>query len=66
MRAENALTDEALEIIRNIEECVELSYQQRKELLDLVFTDVREKLELARGLLDAWRRDEFHSDNMAV
>lgn len=62
MRAIKELTAEAHEIRNNIRNCRELTYQQRNELMILVETDVVEKLRLAKGLLDAWKRDDMSGD----
>ena len=62
MRAIKELTAEAHEILNNIRNCSELTYQQRNELMILVETDVVEKLRLAKGLLDAWKRDDMSGD----
>lgn len=59
------ITDEAREILQNIRDCGELSYQQRQELTELVLSNMREKFEMARSLLDAWRRDDMRSDTFA-
>lgn len=48
------LTQEAHEILQNIRDCDELTYQQRNELMELVATDVKQKLELAKNLLHDW------------
>jgi len=53
----NQLTAEANEIIRNICDAVrngEITWQQRDELLRLVYEDVNPKLQLAASLLHDW------------
>lgn len=48
------MSTEAAEILTNIRNCQELSYQQRNELMQLVATDHAQKLSLARNLLTDW------------
>ena len=48
------LTDEANEILQNIRDCPDLTYQQRNDLMELVYQDVNQKLTLARDMLYAW------------
>ena len=68
MSAIRELTQEAHEIVCHINEAtrnMELTAQQRNELISLVMTDVREKIVLAAGLLEAWRRDDMTSETRA-
>lgn len=48
------LSAEAAEILTNIRNCQELTYQQRNELMELVATDHAQKLALARNLMHDW------------
>lgn len=69
MSAIRELTQEAHEIVCHINEAtrnMELTAQQRNELISLVMTDVREKIALAAGLLEAWRRDDMSGDTTAA
>lgn len=59
------LCAEAHEILNNIRQCPELTYQQRNELIKLVETDRDDKIKLAIGLLQAWRRDDMTSETRA-
>lgn len=51
------LTAEASEIITNIKACESLTWQQRDELIQIVFNDVADQagLQKARELLYAWQ-----------
>ena len=54
MKAAHELTKEAAEILRNIRDCKELTWQQKNELFQLVDADVTMKLEMAKNLLHDW------------
>jgi len=69
MKTTYELTQEAHEIICNINAAarnMEITAQQRRELIELVMTDVKEKLALAAGLLEAWRRTDIDSESVAA
>lgn len=48
------MSAEATEILNNIRNCQELTYQQRDELFTLIHTDHAQKLRLAESLLHDW------------
>ena len=48
------LSAEAHEILANIRDCDELTWQQKNELMQLVDEDVTMKLTLAKNLLHDW------------
>lgn len=69
MKTTYELTQEAHEIICNINAAarnMEITAQQRDELIRLVMQDVNEKTTLARELLQAWRRDDMSSETIAA
>lgn len=53
------MSAEAMEIITNIRDCQELTYQQRNELMELVATDIQQKLTLAKNLLTDWTGNTY-------
>ena len=59
------MSAEAHEILTNIRDCDELTYQQRSELMELVYQDVAQKLALARALLSDWRRRDTDTETEA-
>lgn len=62
MSAVRELCTEAWEILNNIRNCPELTWQQRDELMQLVATDVKEKLTLAREMLYYWTGVDMSGD----
>lgn len=69
MKTTYELTQEAHEIICNINAAarnMEITAQQRRELIELVMMDVKEKLALAAGLLEAWRITDIDSESVAA
>ena len=48
------LSAEAHEILANIRDCDELTWQQKNELMQLVDEDVTMKLEMAKNMLYIW------------
>lgn len=69
MKTTYELTREAREIICNINAAarnMEITAQQRDELIRLVMQDVNDKTTLARELLQAWRRDDMSSETIAA
>ena len=53
------LSAEAHEILANIRDCDELTWQQKNELMQLVDADVTMKLTLAKNLLTDWTGRTF-------
>ena len=49
-----AMSAEATEILQNIRDAPELTWQQKNELMQLVDADVTMKLSLAKNLLKDW------------
>jgi hypothetical protein len=67
-KAIRELEAEAHEIITNIHYAAidgNITWGQRDELLRIVYADVNGQLQLAKGLLDAWKRDDMSSDTLA-
>lgn len=61
------LSQEAHEIINNIKQAAEngeITWAQRNELITQVYTDVNQKLELAKNLLYAWT-GSYYSETVA-
>ena len=64
-KAINELTTEAHEIICNIRDAAiegEITWQQRNELLRLVYEDVNSKIQLAINLLHDWTGKYYDGD----
>ena len=64
-KAIRELETESHEIICNIRDAArngDITWGQRDELLRIVYADVNGKLKLAKGLLDAWKRDDMSGD----
>lgn len=63
------LTQEAHEIVCNINAAarnMEITAQQRNELISLVMTDVREKISLAGEMLYYWTGIRHDTDTLAT